>query len=149
MIQEFVKAWDANKEALREYIRTHEQKEYDEYAKLVKILFEVVINPYIESVDETHYTYNTESIHIIDDGDYQGSQLFIIPNNDYQPSPYEYVWTHCSYGSCSGCDTLLGISTYDDGLPSEEQVDGYMTLLLHLLQRCKYLIDYYDWRNED
>lgn len=148
MIQEFVKAWDANRETLKEYIRTHEQKEYDEYVKLVKILFDIVINPYFK-YDPRNLSYNTESIHVIDDGDYQGSQLFIIPNNDYQPSPYEYVWTHCSYGSCNGCDTLLAISNYGDGLPSEEQVDDYMTLLLHLLQRCKYLMDYYDWRNED
>ena len=146
MIQEFVKAWDANREALREYIRTHKQEEYDEYAKLVKILFDVVINPYL---GKTPNTYNTESIHVVDDGNYQGDKLFIIPNDTYQPSPYEYVWTYCSYGSCSGCDTLLAISGYDDGLPSEEQVDDYMTLLLHLLQRCKYLMDYYDWRNED
>lgn len=148
MIQEFVKAWDANREALREYIRTHNQKEYDEYVKLVKIMFDVVINPYFK-YDPCNLSYNTDAIHVIDDGNYQGSQLFIIPNNDYQPSPYEYVWTHCSYGSCSGCDTLLAISGYDSGLPSEEQVDDYMTLLLHLLQRCKYLMPYDEWRNED
>lgn len=148
MIQEFVKAWDANKNALREYIRTHEQKEYDMYVELVKILFEVVINPYFKD-DFCNPSYNIEAIHVIDDGDYQGSQLFIIPSNDYQPSPYKYVWTYCSYGSCSGCDTLLAISGYDNGLPSEEQINGYMILLLHLLQRCKYLIGYDEWRNED
>ena len=139
MIQEFVKAWDANREALREYIRTHNQEEYDEYAKLVKILFDVVINPYFK-YDPCNLSYNTDAIHVIDDGDYQGSLLFIIPHDIYQPAPVNYVLTYCDYGSCSGCDTLLGISLYQDGLPTEEQVDEYMKLLLHMLQNCKYLV---------
>ena len=45
------------------------------------------------------------------------------------------------YGSCSGCDTLLGINEYEDGLPNEEQVKDYMTLCLHLIQKLKPLTD--------
>lgn len=43
------------------------------------------------------------------------------------------------YGSCSGCDTLLSISQYDWGLPTDEKVEEYMTLCLHLVQRMKSL----------
>ena len=151
MIQEFVKAWDANKTKLEECLRTHRQEEYEQYKDLVRLLFEVVINPYIEKTN--HTPFNVELIHEIDDGAYQGDLLFIIPKNTYQPSPYDYVWTHQSYGSCSGCDLLLQIQWCDGPdayeLPSDKQVKEYMQLELHLLQRCRYIIDkktYWDER---
>lgn len=77
----------------------------------------------------------------IDDGDYQGTEIFILHKNVYQPYIEDYVYTSTYYGSCSGCDTLMGISEYDDGLPSESQVKDYMDLCLHLLQKCHYMID--------
>ena len=43
--------------------------------------------------------------------------------------------------SCSGCDTLLSISEYGDGLPDDSQVNDYMDLCLHLLQKCHYMTD--------
>ena len=138
MIQEFVKAWDANKDTLRKYFQCHKMKEYDEYVKLVKLLFDWVINPYYE---HQFKRFDTNKITVIDDGSYQGTQIFAIPLDTYQPSCYEYVFTHQYYGSCSGCDTLLGIQGYEEkeNLPTEEQVSEHMTLCLHLLQRCKYL----------
>lgn len=33
MIQEFIEAWNINKNKLEEYFRTHNQTEYDEYKK--------------------------------------------------------------------------------------------------------------------
>lgn len=141
MIPEFVKAWDERKDALREFIHTHNQSEYDEYEKLVRILFDVVTNP---SIENKRGRWNTAKIHVIDDGDYQGTQLFIIPRDVYQPNNDDYVVTCQGYGSCSGCDLLLGISSYDSGLPDDEQVKEYMTLLLHLLQRCKMVYDNYE-----
>ena len=80
-----------------------------------------------------------DRITVIDDGNYQGTQIFIIPTNTYQPSVEDYVYTNTYYGSCSGCDTLQGISSYDGDEPSEEQIKDYMELALHLLQKCKML----------
>ena len=57
------------------------------------------------------------------------------------------MWTYQDYGSCSGCDLLESIREYDGGLPTEEQVKEYMMLELHLLQRCRWMLDadtYYD-----
>lgn len=110
-------------------------EEYNEYAKLVRLLFEIVINPYLLVNEEN--TYNLDKMTVIDDGDYQGTQLFIIPQDTYQPCQWEYVMTHQYYGSCSGCDLLMGITHYDDGQPDDEQLRELMTLCLHLLQRCK------------
>ena len=141
MIKEFVTAWDKNKDKLKEYIKTHDQDEYDSYKDLVKLLFDIVINPEAEHWRDDDncrfwHRFDTNNIHEIDDGDYQGSLIFLLYGDSYQPSPSDYVYTSVYYGSCSGCDTLLGINDYVGGLPSDEQVDDYMTLLLHLLQKC-------------
>lgn len=136
MIKEFVLAWDANKDKLSEYIASHKQECYSSYMDIVKILFEQVINPYMEAQHET--SFNVENIHEIDDGDYQGTLLYMIPSNTYQPSYWEYVATYVYYGSCSGCDTLLAISNYHDDLPNADQVEDYVGLCLNILQHCKY-----------
>lgn len=56
MIKEFVEAWDANKNKLEDYFRNTKQEEYDSYEDLVKKLFKVVINPYLEEL--TTYPLN-------------------------------------------------------------------------------------------
>ena len=76
-----------------------------------------------------------ERIHEIDDGDYQGTLVYIIGDDSYQPNQYWYV--RIAYGSCSGCDTLESIRNYDGGPPKESQVDDYMTLCLHIIQQLK------------
>lgn len=138
MIKEFCLAWEKNKDKLEEYFRTTKQDEYGNYEDLVKLLFDIVINPSIES---DYYRFDTKNILEIDDGDYQGTEIFILHKNVYQSYIEDYVYTSTYYGSCSGCDTLMGISEYDDGLPSESQVNDYMDLCLHLLQKCHYMID--------
>lgn len=42
------------------------------------------------------------------------------------------------YGSCTACDTLLSINEYEEDIPSEQQVEDYMILCLHLLQSFHY-----------
>ena len=135
MIKQFVMAWENNKSQLEKHIKTHNQDDFS-YEWLLKALIDVVINPFYKEEE-----WNSEKIHTIDDGHWQGSQLFIVPLNTYQPSPYQYFWTHVDYGSCSGCDTLEGIRHYDKGFPNEEQVNEYMILALHLLQHCRMMID--------
>jgi hypothetical protein len=139
MIKEFCLAWEKNKDKLEEYFRTTKQDEYDEYKTLVGLLFDIVVNP--EFGDWDNNKFDTKNILEIDDGDYQGTEIFILHKNVYQPYIEDYVYTSTYYGSCSGCDTLMGISEYDDGLPSESQVNDYMDLCLHLLQKCHYMID--------
>lgn len=136
MIKEFVKKWEQNKNKLEEFIKTHKQEEYDSYEDLVKLLFNIVINVVEDFCDNT---FDTNNITIIDDGDYQGTQIFILHKKSYQPYISEYVYTSVCYGSCSGCDTLQSISSYNYELPDEEQIKDYMTLILHLLQNCHYM----------
>lgn len=136
MIKEFVEKWDKYKENLENYFRNTRQEEYQDYKDIVKALFENVINK-----DETDSwnKFNLKKMTLIDDGDYQGTQIFIIPLDVYQPNTSNYVVTNTYYGSCSGCDALMAIQDYEVGLPNEEQIKDYMELALHLLQKCKWL----------
>ncbi len=136
MIKEFIEKWDKHNKELKEYFRNTDQKEYSNYKDIVKILFELVINK--DEVFDCN-RFDTENILVIDDGDYQGTEIFILHKDEYQPSIKEYVYTNNYYGSCSGCDTLLSISNYEDGKPNEQQVKNYMELALGLLQKCKYM----------
>ena len=132
MIREFCLAWEKNKGKLEEYIRSTPQSKYSEYKDLVKLIFDLVINP------EEKITYDTENITVIDDGDYQGTLIFVLYKDVYQPSVSDYVYTSVDYGSCSGCDTLQGILDYGswEYFSTDQQVRDYMTLCLHLLEGC-------------
>lgn len=98
------------------------------YLTIVKKIFELVL---------TDEEYQINKITVVDDGSYHGTQIFLIPKKTYEPSVEDYLITHTYYGSCSGCDTLEGISCYDDGLPSESKISEYMLLALHLVQKMK------------
>lgn len=136
MEKEFVKAWELHKKELETYIRHTSQIELCSYGKLVKLLFEIVINP-----DSKDGAYDVEHILEIDDGDYQGVKIFILHRDTYYPDIEDYVYVCAYYGSCSLCDTLLSILymgdsiEWEDKIPTEEQTRGYMQLLLHLLQK--------------
>lgn len=142
MIDDFIKAWDENKEKLKKHIKSHQQKDYNTYKKIVYIIFEQIINPYLERKNKI--TFDLNKIHEIDDGEYQGTLIFIIPYDTYQPSYWQYVATFIHYGSCSGCDYLQGISHYDENFPTTEQTDEYMKLCLSILQHCKPPFNYED-----
>lgn len=125
-------AWDARKEYLATWFKQTEQDKLS-YEVILKAIIDEVINPF------TKDNWDSSKIHTIDDGNYQGCQLFIVPIKIYQPAPYQYFTTYQDYGSCSGCDLLMSISgSRGWGVPSDEQVKEYMMLALHLLQRCRY-----------
>ena len=137
MIKEFVEKWGKNKKILEEYFCKNEQGKYYEYEDIVKLLFEVIINK-DETIEEEKY--DTENMHIIDDGDYEGTQIFVLHKKKYiTPKIEDYVYTNTYYGSCAGCDTLMQIRGLKEELPNKKQVKVYMSIALHLLQKCKYM----------
>lgn len=123
MIQEFVDRFMERKETLEEELAL---KHPDDYEDLVQAVIKLISDGYGGP--------DPENIHTINDGDWQGTLVFIIPEVGYQPDDYWYVKVY--YGSCSGCDTLESIRTYTD-IPDKEQVDQYMTLALHIIQGLK------------
>ena len=126
MIQQFVDRFMAAKDQLR---ATFGAAHPDSYAAIVKAVAEVV------GGSEDYGVPDPERIHTIDDGDYQGTLVFVIAAKGCQPWDYWYV--KVGYGSCSGCDTLKAIRGYRDDTPSAEQVDEYLTLALHVVQGMK------------
>lgn len=128
MIPELVKRWDANKHQLRE---KYYKEKPSSYADIVKDVITLVQGP--RSYKEV--SLDPERITSIDHGDYQGTELFIIASQGYQPSVFYSVAV--AYGSCSGCDTLQAIDWDYRATDRSKAVDAYMTLALHILQAIK------------
>jgi hypothetical protein len=129
MDQNIIKRYDQIKPALLERFKA---KHPDSYSDIVKALVGLLSDD-----DRDGLFMDPDRITVIDYGDYQGSQLFIIAAKGYQPSNY---WaTECDYGSCSGCDTLQAISHYSSEPPTEDQANDYLTLALHLAQKMQRL----------
>ena len=126
MITDFVEKYMSGKEALR---AVFSEKHPDDYKAIIKTVVEQAAGAADYDVPDP------DRIHQIDDGDYQGTLVFVIGGKGYQPSDYWYV--KVSYGSCSGCDTLEAIKNYSDEKPTEEEIDQYMTLALHVIQGMK------------
>lgn len=140
MIKEVINKWEENKHKLEEYFKTTRQERIGDYKDIVVKIFELVLTEIATDYggDES---FDISKMTVIDDGDYQGTTIYIIPKDTYQPGIYDYLITNNYYGSCSGCDTLESIREYEDGLPSNKQVKGYMTIALHLVQKMKWLGD--------
>lgn len=127
MIAKIVEAWEKNKHLVR---KSFEEKHPSEYIDIVKAVVQNI------SGDPHNGDPEFGEIHEINDGDYQGTLLYVIAGETYQPSKYYCV--KVDYGSCSHCDTLQRIQEDDDDeRPTESQVNDYMTLALHIVQGLK------------
>jgi hypothetical protein len=127
MLKIILSQWEKNKDELRGVLSKTclDALEYDD---LVRLVFEVVYNNNLPC--EVRYL-DLEHIHRIDDGDYQGTLLFLIPFNTYQPREFEYLMTYVDYGSCSGCDTLQAIQENRNDV--ESKINDFMTLCKDIL----------------
>ena len=131
MIQEFVNRYMDKKDLLAATFAKHP----DDYEEIVKNVISVIT----DADDYGDFNPDPERIHEINDGDYQGTLVYVIGAKGYQPSDYWYV--KVGYGSCSGCDTLESIKDYSDEPPTDEQLKDYMTLALHIVQGLKKMGD--------
>lgn len=131
MIQEFVNRYMDKKDLLSATFAEHPE----DYKEIVKNVISVIT----EDDDYGDFNPDPERIHEIDDGNCQGSLVYVIGAKGYEPSDYWYV--KVGYGSCSGCDTLESIKGYIDEPSTDEQVKDYMTLALHIVQGLKKMGD--------
>jgi hypothetical protein len=134
MLKYCLSKWEQNKKLLEEKLKTDSSLNGCDYTYLVKLVVDYILNdgqPIWELGCETKW--DSERITVIDNGDYQGTQLFLIPCKTYQPCEYEYLMTYVGYGSCSGCDTLKAIQDWGDKLLTEKQVKDFMTLCKDIL----------------
>lgn len=144
--------WDKNKDKLIESLKKDEELNSCDYLYLVKKSISNILN---DGEDEDNFTgddfWNIDDITLIDNGDYQGTQLFVIPLATYQPCEYQYLMTYVGYGSCSCCDTLQSIQDYcfdDLKEPTDEQLKAYTALCKDIIQN---IIKSYNsgWRETD
>jgi hypothetical protein len=120
MIRYCYDAWKCNGEKLEDNLRTSHHLDGIEYIDLVKTVTQIILGE----------DWDARRITEIDNGNYQGTLLFLIPRDTYQPSPYEYLITYVDYGSCSGCDTLQAIQAgaKPNTSPTARQLQDLMTL---------------------
>ena len=152
MIKYCIEKWDKNKDLLRSVLNNNEllnhvlnkndddPLEYLEYKDLVKLTVMFILN------DENEWDEN--KIKEIDDGDYQGTLLYLIPEDTYQPNSSEYLMTFVEYGSCSACDTLQTIQCYLDIRSRDKSIDDLMNLCKDLI--CNMIKPYnIGWRYDE
>ena len=127
MIKYCVQKWNANKGKLENALKDNRKLNTCEYKYLVQLVVKYILNDGMEH-SVFYDTWDDDHITVVDNGDWQGTLLFIIPLKTYQPQEYEYLMTFVNYGSCSCCDTLQAIQSYDDEKPTHGQLKDYMTL---------------------
>ena len=143
MLKILKERWSKNEHKLRAAISANNSLNYCDYAYLVKLAFDIIYN----DAGDRYPNLDTDNITVIDDGNYQGTLLFVIPFNTYQPTEGEYLMTSIGYGSCSGCDTLQSIQFLGDEPPSEVELDSYMQLCRDII--CNTIKPYNSgWRND-
>lgn len=128
MNEKFVNRFMENKDILK---GKFSEKHPNSYLEIIQAVIEILHN------EEEYDSIDPKRIHEIDDGNYQGTLIYIIGSSDYQPRDYWYVFV--DYGSCSCCDTLEGIRSYSDDKPTQNQIKEYMDLALHIVQNLKKL----------
>lgn len=132
--------WNANRDKLRAVLTRRTDLNECGYDQLVKLAFENIYT----GEEELDLERMTE----IDNGDYQGTLLFLIPFETYQPSEYEYIMTYIGYGSCSGCDALRAAQGWSsNGRLTDKQVNDFMAICKDIV--CNTIKPYNcGWREE-
>jgi hypothetical protein len=122
MIQDFVKLWERHKTELRRAFVASQPESYREV--VTEVVRHVLSRGVVPHPDP-------DRVHEINDGEYQGTLVYVVAAAGYQPSTYWAVTV--SYGSCSGCDALQDLLYRG----VDERVDGLMTLALHIVQEFR------------
>lgn len=143
MLKYCYEKWNENKHILEAKLRQTDLSCID-YKDLLAITVVCILN----NGEYLDHTWNVEKITEIDDGNYQGTLIYLIPEKTYQPSEYEYLMTYMGYGSCSGCDLLLSIQPYSKEETDEDDIKAFMSLCKDFITNM--IKPYNDgWRNNE
>ena len=152
MLDWVIQKWEKNKGRLEAAIRQDKNINECEYVYLVELVVHYILNDGCEIKEDDWYEdelrWNAKRITEVDDGEWHGAKLFIIPKLTHWPAVEEYLFTYQYYGSCSVCDTLQRIQSvfwekvvdfhFTAELPTESQVKDYLLL-------CQYLVCNMNW----
>lgn len=127
MIQQFVTAFENRKNWIRDQIAKGEGLSYQS-------ILTIVVQAILDESDDDWYSPSPKNIASVDFGDYQGTTVFVIGQNSYQPTLHWYVLV--GYGSCSHCDRLQDIDkTWDK--TEEERLDQLVDLARSITQEIR------------
>ena len=88
MLKVLAEQWCKNQNKLKKYLKdNYETLNSLMYKDIVQIAFEQI---YDNKLDPLSFDCMT----MVDNGGYQGTLLFIIPFNTYQPNEYQYLMTY-------------------------------------------------------
>ena len=134
MIKYCYEKWAQNQDNLRQAIVDNAQEIKNcDYKFLVQLVVDHILN---QSDNYCYAEWDSKNISVIDNGDYQGTLMFLIPLDTCQPSCDQYLMTYSWYGSCSGCDSLMNIQTdipWDDAPLTEQNISDIMSLCKDLV----------------
>lgn len=144
MLRYCLKKWDKNKDALRAALVSDEKLGACNYKHLVELTTRIILNDGIDNRSyHPQFCWNDEKIIEIDHGDYQGTLLYVIPMDTYQPDAADYLMTSVYYGSCSGCDTLQSLQCHEPA----DVIDQYMMLCKDIITNMVHPFDH-PWAEE-
>lgn len=146
MLKYCLEKWNKNKHKLEADLRNSPNLSEYSYRDLLQFIVADILN----DDDEYDLKWDYENITEIDNGNYQGTLLFLIPEETYQPNEYEYLMTYVGYGSCSGCDTLehIRMGFWYENEVGDETISEYMALCKDMITN---MIKPYNcgWREDD
>lgn len=126
MIAEFIHRYVGRREHLRDKWLSAPPKSYFDIVRSVIELITVT--------EGGMYAPDPDRITQIDDGDVQGTELYIIGEKGYQPQVYYSV--KIAYGSCAVTDTFISIEE-NDSWDNARKVEAYLSLALHVVQAIR------------
>lgn len=151
MIKICLEAWDKYNGELEAWYRSLSVEDLNclSYKNITTTVFSM-ISRYMHESCHCYAELDLDNVVEINNGDYQGTLLYLIPFDTYQPSEGEYLMTYVGYGSCSCCDTLQGLELWGDYTENEYEnvIKGHMTLARDILS---HIIRPYNvgWRSDE
>lgn len=142
-----VNKWFENREKLEYAIRQDENIKACDYRYLLQL---VVVNILNFGANEENQ-FDETKITIADNGEYSGTQLFLIPRKTYTLRASDYLLTYVEYGSCTICDALEKVqySLYSqDGAVTDAQLADFMLICKDFI--CNMIKPYnFGWREDE
>ena len=148
MISEFINTFDKREGELEEFFAAHEPKSYyDIVFAVVQLLHgNSPLLPEVELAEERRRDTNKPNcgeglpnpleISEINDAEWCGSLIYLIPADISAPTEDDYWFCSVSYGSCPFCDPLQQVWGQED---KNKRVDDYMYLAIGVLEGLKSL----------
>lgn len=124
MLNYCYRKWYKNRGILEDRLKRADLQ-HATYEDLLKMTVECIFNNERSCFDPE---WDAENITEIDNGEYQGTLLYIIPEKTYQPSEYQYLMTYIGYGSCPGCDLLQSIQPCDMSDVTDKTIKYFMSV---------------------